>query len=45
MYFLNSKAEIGWIEVITGCMFAGKTEEFIRRLVRLSYAKFEIQVF
>ncbi|UZQ31894.1 MAG: thymidine kinase [Spiroplasma phoeniceum] len=26
-------------------MFAGKTEEFIRRLVRLGYAKFEIQVF
>ncbi len=45
MYFLNSKAQIGWIEVITGCMFAGKTEEFIRRLVRLCYAKFEIQVF
>lgn len=45
MYFLNSKAQIGWIEVITGCMFAGKTEEFIRRLVRLGYAKFEIQVF
>ncbi|WP_348736020.1 thymidine kinase [Spiroplasma endosymbiont of Ammophila pubescens] len=45
MYFLNNKAQIGWIEVITGCMFAGKTEEFIRRLVRLGYAKFEIQVF
>ncbi|MFJ1522048.1 thymidine kinase [Spiroplasma sp. ald] len=45
MYFLNSKAQIGWIEVITGCMFSGKTEEFIRRLVRLGYAKFEIQVF
>ncbi len=45
MYFLNSKAKIGWIEVITGCMFAGKTEEFICRLVRLGYAKFEIQVF
>ncbi|WP_425378287.1 thymidine kinase [Spiroplasma endosymbiont of Polydrusus pterygomalis] len=45
MYFLNSNAQMGWVEVITGCMFAGKTEEFIRRLVRLSYAKFEIQVF
>ena len=22
----------GWIEVITGCMFAGKTEELIRRI-------------
>ncbi|WP_338955419.1 thymidine kinase [Spiroplasma endosymbiont of Polydrusus cervinus] len=45
MYFLNSNAQKGWVEVITGCMFAGKTEEFIRQLVRLSYAKFEIQVF
>ncbi|AHF57199.1 thymidine kinase [Spiroplasma eriocheiris] len=45
MYFLNRNAKIGWVEVITGCMFAGKTEEFIRRIVRLSYAKFKIQVF
>lgn len=45
MFFLNKKAKIGWIEIITGCMFAGKTEEFIRRLVRLNYAKFNIQVF
>ncbi|AGM24620.1 thymidine kinase [Spiroplasma chrysopicola] len=45
MYFLNSKAKLGWIEVITGCMFAGKTEEFIRRVVRLSYAKYKIQIF
>ena len=29
----------GWIEVICGCMFAGKTEELIRRLKRLEYAK------
>ena len=29
----------GWVEVICGCMFAGKTEELIRRLKRLEYAK------
>ena len=35
----------GWIEVISGCMFAGKTEEFIRRINVLSYAKKNIIVF
>lgn len=28
----------GWIEVITGCMFSGKTEELIRRLNRARFA-------
>lgn len=35
----------GWIEVITGCMFAGKTEEFIRRIIRLQYANKKVIVF
>jgi len=35
----------GWIEVITGCMFSGKTEELIRRLVRARYAKQEVRIF
>lgn len=35
----------GWIEVITGPMFAGKTEELIRRIRRLEYAKRNIIVF
>ncbi len=26
--------QLGWVELITGCMFAGKTEEFIKRLRR-----------
>ena len=34
----------GWIEVISGCMFAGKTEELIRRINVLSYAKKNIIV-
>ena len=35
----------GWIEVITGCMFSGKTEELIRRLVRARYAKQNVLIF
>jgi thymidine kinase len=41
--YLNQKD--GWIEVITGPMFAGKTEELIRRVKRLEYAKRNILVF
>lgn len=40
---LNQKE--GWIEVITGPMFAGKTEELLRRVKRLEYAKKNIIVF
>lgn len=35
----------GWIEVIVGCMFAGKTEELIKRIKVLHYAKKKLQVF
>ena len=35
----------GWIELITGCMFAGKTEELIRRINVLQFAKKKIVVF
>ena len=35
----------GWIEVICGSMFAGKSEELIRRVTRLEYAKKKIKVF
>ena len=35
----------GWLEVICGCMFSGKTEELIRRINVLSYAKKNIVVF
>ena len=37
--------DIGWIEVITGCMFSGKTEELIRRLRRAQIAKQKIKIF
>lgn len=35
----------GWIEVICGSMFAGKTEELIRRITRIHFAKREVVVF
>ena len=35
----------GWVEVISGCMFAGKTEELIRRVNVLMFAKKNIIVF
>lgn len=35
----------GWIEVVVGGMFSGKTEELIRRLGRAKYARQKIQVF
>lgn len=38
-------AKDGWIEVICGSMFAGKTEELIRRIKRMDYAKKEVLVF
>ncbi|RLD92747.1 MAG: thymidine kinase [Bacteroidetes bacterium] len=35
----------GWIEVITGSMFSGKTEELIRRLKRAKIAKQQVEIF
>ena len=35
----------GWIEVVCGCMFSGKTEELIRRLNRARYATQRVVVF
>jgi len=39
------KQREGWIEVITGPMYAGKTEELIRRVKRLEFARQNIIVF
>ncbi|MFP4597347.1 MAG: thymidine kinase [Persicimonas sp.] len=36
---------VGWIEVICGPMFSGKTEELIRRLNRAKYARQKLQIF
>jgi thymidine kinase len=35
----------GWIEVITGSMFSGKTEELIRRLKRAKFANLNVEIF
>jgi thymidine kinase len=37
--------ETGWIEVIAGCMFSGKTEELIRRLRRAQIARQNVKIF
>ena len=42
---MDLKSKDGWLEVICGCMFAGKTEELIRRINRIKYAKKEVIVF
>ena len=42
----NLKAERrGWIEVICGSMFSGKTEELIRRLKRVKIANLSVEIF
>jgi thymidine kinase len=38
-------AEVGWIEVICGPMFSGKSEELIRRLRRAQIARQSLQIF
>src|SRR5512132_3495484 len=40
-----SRANVGWIEVIAGSMFSGKSEELIRRLRRAKIARQKVQVF
>ncbi len=35
----------GWIEVVCGSMFSGKTEELIRRLKRAQIAKLKVEIF
>ncbi|MDR1406376.1 MAG: thymidine kinase, partial [Prevotellaceae bacterium] len=43
--FLESAKKSGWIEVITGSMFSGKTEELIRRLKRAQFARQKVEIF
>jgi thymidine kinase len=38
-------AHYGWVEVVCGCMFSGKTEELIRRMTRAQIARQKLQVF
>jgi thymidine kinase len=43
--FPYTQATQGWIEVIAGSMFSGKSEELIRRLRRAKIARQKVQVF
>ena len=42
---VNQANNIGWIEVICGSMFSGKTEELLRRVRRAKLAKQKIKIF
>jgi thymidine kinase len=42
---VNQNARKGWIEVICGSMFSGKTEELIRRLKRAKFAQLKVEIF
>ena len=42
---VRSQPQHGWIEVITGSMFSGKSEELIRRLRRAQIARQRVQIF
>ncbi len=41
----DSPKNTGWIEVVVGCMFSGKTEELIRRMRRAEIARQRIAIF
>ncbi len=42
---INRSEKRGWIEVVCGSMFSGKTEELIRRLKRAKFAKQKVEIF
>jgi thymidine kinase len=42
---VNHTEQFGWIEVICGSMFSGKTEELIRRLKRAQFARQKVEIF
>src|SRR5574344_2998685 len=43
--FIENAKNPGWIEVICGSMFSGKTEELIRRLKRAKFANQHVEIF
>lgn len=42
---INNNQKKGWIEVVCGSMFSGKTEELIRRMKRAKFAKQKVEIF
>ena len=45
MDIVRKELHHGWIEVVTGSMFSGKSEELIRRLRRAQIARQQVQIF
>ena len=43
--FMENASRKGWIEVVCGSMFSGKTEELIRRLKRAKFAHQTVEIF
>lgn len=43
--FQEKSTQAGWLEVVCGSMFSGKTEELIRRLKRATFAHLRVQIF
>ncbi|MBQ8033997.1 MAG: thymidine kinase [Bacteroidales bacterium] len=43
--FLENANHPGWIEIICGSMFSGKTEELLRRLKRAKFANLKVEIF
>ena len=43
--FLENAKKGGWIEVVIGSMFSGKTEELIRRMKRAQFANQKVEIF
>jgi len=41
----SKKNKTGWVELVCGSMFSGKTEELIRRLNRAKFAKLSVEIF
>ncbi len=42
---ITEKVQPGWVEVVVGSMFSGKTEELLRRLKRARFAKQRVEIF
>jgi thymidine kinase len=42
---MNLTRREGWLEVVCGSMFSGKSEELIRRVRRASFGRQKVQVF
>ncbi|MTI93958.1 MAG: thymidine kinase [Firmicutes bacterium] len=42
---MNIMKDMGWIEVVSGSMYSGKSEELIRRIKRARIARLKVQVF